>query len=69
MEKNLQKLATATLYQAVRDYIVATKAQKAKIIKELHSDWMLFLTNDMSAVVADKLLKDPDGIKSRMGLN
>jgi hypothetical protein len=54
--------------QAVRDYFDkgATTKGQATILRELRSEWMDYLTNGMSASVADQLEKNPKIIAERL---
>lgn len=62
----VKEIASATLWQAAKDYLKGTEKQKNQILKDLESSWMLFLTDGMSEIVAEKLLHNPKEIKQRM---
>lgn len=67
-DAQIRNLACAITMQAVRDYFHADgqpKKQKA-IIKDLRSEWMDFITNGTSIVVADQLELHPDEIRERL---
>ena len=65
-ERNVRQLSAAVIMQAVRDYLRTSTANKIAILKDLRSDWMCFLSNDMSKVVAEQLEKNPKEIAERL---
>lgn len=60
-----RNLACAITMQAVRDYFSMPKKQKS-ILADLRSEWMDFITNGMSVVVAEQLELQPDAIRKRL---
>ena len=69
MEKCINSLAAAVLLQAAKDYCDAkTPQMKSKIIRELKGDWMIFLTDNFSVVVAEQLQKNEKTIAQRLGI-
>lgn len=65
-DTNIRNLACAITMQAVRDYFNSSEKGKGKILKELRSKWMDFLTNGTSLAVADQLELHPDEIRERL---
>ena len=65
----MKNLGAAVLLQAVKDYFNETTVRQEIIIKDLKSDWLDFLTNGMSTVVAEQLILNPEQIKNRLGGN
>ena len=63
-----RELACAITMQAVRDYFApnATEEKQKKILKELRSKWMDFITNGLSITVAKQLEANPDEIRERV---
>ena len=61
-----KELGYAVAHQAVKDYFVVNKDMKKKILKDLRSDWMYFITNGMSRTIAEKLEKNPREILRRL---
>jgi ribonuclease-3 len=51
--ENYKSLAYAIAMQAAKDYHRASPARRRVIIKELHSDYMNFITNGISSILAD----------------
>lgn len=69
MDKCINALAAAVMLQAVKDYCDArTPQMKSKIIRELKGDWMIFLTDNFSIVVAEQLQKNEKMIVQRLGI-
>jgi hypothetical protein len=68
MDTSIKNLGAAIILQAVKDYFNATASyQKRVIINDLKSDWLDFITNGTSIVVADKLKSNPEEIRRRLG--
>lgn len=66
---NINALAAAVLLQAAKDYCDAKTSQmKTKIIKELKTPWVRFLSDDFSVVVAEQLQKNEAIIAQRLGV-
>lgn len=68
MRQNVTNLASAVLLEAAREYCERgkTKAEKNAIIKDLKGQWMEFLTNGMSKVVAEQLIVNERAIRLRL---
>ena len=68
---NIKDLTSAITLQAVRDYFSkgATPKKRRKILRELRSTWMDFITDGMSVIVAEQLELHPDEIAERLRLN
>ena len=66
-----RELACAITMQAVRDYFATgvTKKKQDAILRELRSQWMDFITDGTSIVVAEQLEKNPDAIRERVRRN
>lgn len=69
MDTSVKNLGAAIIMQAVKDYFNATSYQKREIIKDLKSDWLDFITNGTSIIVAERLTTNPEEIKNRIGVN
>ena len=63
----IKNLGAAIVLQAVKDYFEETTAQQRVIIRDLKSDWLDFLTNGTSTVVAEQLKLHPEEIRRRLG--
>lgn len=64
---NARQLVATIMLQATRDYCRTKSETKRKTVaKELRSDWMRFITNNTSVVVAEQLEKNYDAIKARL---
>jgi hypothetical protein len=61
-------LAAAVVLQATKDYFSrqTTDEKRKVILKQLRSDWMEVFTDGTSIVVAERLEKYPEEIKSRL---
>lgn len=69
MDKCINALAAAVLLQAAKDYCDAQTSQmKAKIIRELKTPWVRFLSDDFSVVIAEQLQKNEKTIAQRLGI-
>lgn len=69
MDRCVSSLGSAVLLQAAKDYCDAkTPQMKSKIIRELKGDWMIFLTDNFSVVVAEQLQKNEAIIAQRLGI-
>lgn len=62
----IKQLAAAIMLQAAKDYFNTSENGKKVIINDLRSEWMLFLTDGQSEIISEKLLSDPEGIKTRI---
>lgn len=62
----IKQLAAAIMLQAAKDYFNTSENGKKVIINDLCSEWMLFLTDGQSEIISEKLLSDPEGIKTRI---
>ena len=69
MYQNYRQLGFAIAYQAVKDFFSASKSKRKVILKDLRSDWMIFLTEGMSDQVAEQLELRPDEIKKNLRRN
>ena len=64
---NAHQLIAAILFQATKDYCeTRSEASRDKIIKDLRSSRMEYISNGMSIVVAEQLKKHPDEIRDRV---
>lgn len=63
-EESVKLLISAILIQAIKDYVRPRnfRVNTDFILVELRSEWMCFLTDYKSEVVAEKLEKYPDRI-------
>ena len=62
-----KSLVAAILLQATRDYCNATSdAEKRTIIRDLRSEYICNLSNDQSAIIANKLIRQPKAIADRL---
>ena len=68
IESGIKCLASAVMLQATKDYFAygANEAKRKTILKELRSNWMIFLTDSVSLVIAERLEKHPEEIKERL---
>lgn len=68
---NYQELGYSIAIQAAKDYLHSNSPnEKRRIIKDLKSEWMKFITNDISVLLAEKLKSVPDEVRinfARMG--
>ena len=66
-----REIACAITMQAVRDYFATgvTEKKQETILRELRSNWMDFITDGMSIVVAEQLEKNPEEIRDRLRRN
>lgn len=62
----IRNLASAVLLQAVKDYCQGSEKEKRDVIKDLNSKWMDELTQGLSKVYAEKLLKNSEEITERV---
>ena len=77
-DQNIRNLACAIILQAVRDYFVKDEyftkektekmfeKKRKRILKDLRSPYMDFISGGKSVVVAEKLEKNPREILSRI---
>ena len=65
-EQSIKALATAVIWQAVKDFFRVSEKKQAVILKDLRSDWMDMFTDGVSVVIAEQLEKHPDEIKARL---
>lgn len=63
----INNLGAAIVLQAVKDYFEETVPMQRAIINDLKSDWLDFITNGTSIIVAEKLKSNPEEIRSRLG--
>lgn len=65
---NTREITCAITMQAVRDYFAtnATPKKRDTILKELRSEWMDFITDGTSTIVAEQLEKHPKEIAERL---
>lgn len=68
MDRCIRNLASAVLLQAAKDYcdLGTNEKRKRVIIKDLNSQWMLFLTDGMSENVAQELQYNEKEISVRL---
>jgi hypothetical protein len=66
--ENIQKLTSAILMQAVRDYVAdgTTYEQRQQILKDLRSSRMELITKGFSIIVAEQLELHPNEIRERV---
>lgn len=64
MEENYKALACAVTTQAIKDYFDKgiERSEKKKIIKDLKSPWMDWLTGGLSVLAARQLKTNPGAI-------
>jgi hypothetical protein len=62
----IKNLAAAVILQATKDYFRATEEMQSVILNDLRGEWLVFLTDEMSVVVANQLELHPEEIKSRL---
>lgn len=77
-DKNIHDLACAIVLQAVRDYFVKDKykskekteemfaKKQRRILKDLRSEYMNFISGGLSVVAAEKLERNPKEIRARL---
>ena len=64
---NARQLVAAIMLQATRDYCKEeSKPKRNAILKDLRSSHMDFVSNGMSAIIAEQLEKNADEIKIRI---
>lgn len=63
-----RNIACAITMQAVKDYFATgvTEKKKKTILIELRSEWMNFITDGMSLIVAEQLELHPEEIRERV---
>lgn len=67
MDKCVKALSAAMLLQAAKDYCkTQNDRMKKKILKDLRSDWVCFLTSDFSLIVAESLENHEPEIAKRL---
>ena len=64
-ELSIKSLTASIIMQAVRDFFDYPH-QKYTILQELRSEWMDYITDGLSVVIADELEKHPKEIAERM---
>ena len=66
--RGIETLASRTLLEAAKEYCEygRTEGEKKSIIRDLKGEWMNFLTDGMSTVVAEELLKNEKEIAVRL---
>ena len=64
MDEGYKRLSYAVLKQAIKDYIDEPVEKRKKILKDLKSPWMDWLTNGMSLVAAQQLKNNPKRIQA-----
>lgn len=66
--ENIQKLTSAILMQAVRDYVAegTTYEERQQILKDLRSSRMELITKGFSIIVAEQLELHPNEIRERV---
>ena len=67
-DENIQKLTSAILMQAVRDYVAegVTYEERQQILKDLRSSRMELITKGFSIIVAEQLELHPNEIRERV---
>lgn len=67
-DENIQKLTSAILMQAVKDYVAdgTTYEQRQQILKDLRSSRMELITKGFSIIVAEQLELHPEEIRERL---
>jgi len=63
MEQSIRQLGSAVILQAVKDFFEVPPKKQKVIIKDLKSEWMNFLTDGKSLIVAEQLKSNPGKIK------
>ena len=64
---NYRALVASILLQATKDYCETdNKVEKAKIIRDLRSQYMRDISDDQSVIIAEQLLKHSDEIAERL---
>ena len=66
MIENYKQLGYAVLGQAIKDFFNGSVPQQQKIIKDLKSPWMDWLTNGLSIVAAKQLKENPGKIRRKL---
>lgn len=64
--KNYKQLGYAIALQAAKDYEKDNPKERQRIIRELRGEYMDFITNGLSILLADALLRDSSGICRRI---
>lgn len=66
--ENIQKLTSAILMQAIRDYVAdgVTYEERQQILKDLRSSRMELITKGFSIIVAEQLELHSDEIRERV---
>jgi hypothetical protein len=62
----IKELAAAVLLQATKDYFDETDKVQEAILNDLRSDWLEFLTDGMSVIVAEQITLHPEEIIIRL---
>ena len=62
----IKELAAAVLLQATKDYFDETDEVQEAILNDLRSDWLEFLTDGMSVIVAEQITLHPEEIIIRL---
>ena len=65
-DQDIKNLVAAITLQAVKDYFQSSTKGKQSVLRDLRSPWMRMLTDDMSVVVAEQLIKHPEEIRERL---
>jgi hypothetical protein len=63
--KNYKQLGCAVVLQALKDFFDGTDKQKKAIIKQLKSEWMNFISDNLAWRLAEELEKNPKEVKRR----
>lgn len=66
-EQNIRELACATLLVAIKDFFKGVETRH-KILKDLRSEWMDYLTDGLSIKLAHELETNPEQIRTRYKL-
>lgn len=74
LDRGYYLLGQAVLFQALVDYFKydnrvterTNKKRKKLILKDLSSTWMDYITNGVSKIALDKIMKNEDEIKNRI---
>lgn len=67
-DADAKNIACAITMQAVKDYFVTgvTAKKQQTILADLRSEWMKFITDGMSLIVAEQLELHPEEIRERV---
>lgn len=64
--QNYKNLACAIAIQAAKDYVDASPQQRGHILRQLRSEYMNFITDGKSSMLADALKRDYKAVVSSL---